>query len=256
MFRIKNQANGKEQDFPNRAALLYGLEGEEERCLQLNMSATFHVFHLDKNETVLESTEITIPPSEGRDVKELLGDFGLKGEEKHHFWHRSKKQTEPRGRPEPSESPVTKARPSRLLKGLVWLVPVVLSLTSLYVSLQPSKTSPQPEQVTKTVVTDHKADVFCRYFIGSYFSQNDSLGDFLAEKLDAEEVKTDKVTPVSVLLESQKITGKTIVLTYVVNVRDANEHVSSKRLTITLKSDKEAKYKFLVTKAPKLTAYP
>ena len=81
MFRIQNQASGKEQDFPNREALLIGLEGEENRCLQLNMTATFHIFHYGRQEEILESMEVTIPSAGGQDVKELLGDFGLKKEE-------------------------------------------------------------------------------------------------------------------------------------------------------------------------------
>ncbi|HGI8687191.1 TPA: hypothetical protein ACJVKM_000598 [Streptococcus agalactiae] len=41
MFRIQNQASGKEQDFPNREALLIGLEGEENRCLQQLITSEF-----------------------------------------------------------------------------------------------------------------------------------------------------------------------------------------------------------------------
>lgn len=84
MFRIQNQSDGKEQEFQNLAALLYALEGEEKRCLQLNMRATFYLFHLDKNEEVLESMELTIPAQEDKEVQELIGEFGRKGRLRSH----------------------------------------------------------------------------------------------------------------------------------------------------------------------------
>ncbi|MHA2621983.1 hypothetical protein ACXZ71_00985 [Streptococcus agalactiae] len=254
MFRIQNQATGEEQDFTNRAALLYALEGEEQRCLQLNNSATFYLFHLDKKDEVLESMELTIPSSEGQDVKELLGDFGLKGEAKKSFWRRQEAQNT-KAQPSPS----SKAGSSKVLKGLIWLLPLLLSLASFSLSLQVLqvvKTKAQDKPKIETVVTNQKADVFCRYFISSYFSQGPNLGDYLSEKLSIDDLKTDKVTPVSVLLESQEIKGNETLVTYVVNIKDADDHVSSKRLTLTVKADKKAKYGYLVTKKPKLTAYP
>ncbi|MEY8463117.1 hypothetical protein [Streptococcus merionis] len=261
MFRIQNQADGKEQDFANQAALLYALEGEEKRCLQLNRSATFHLFHLNKNEEVLESMELTIPSQEDKEVKELLGDFGLKGDDKKAFWQRSqppkqKQLTESQPRDQATES---QTGGSKLLKGLVWLLPVLLSVGNFYFSLQIlqlTKAQPSVTPKTETVRTNQKDDVFCRYFIGSYFSQNDSLGDFLAESLSKDDLKTDKVTPVSVLLESQELKGDTAVVTYVINVKDAEDHVSSQRLKLTVQKDREAKYGYVVIKAPQLTAYP
>lgn len=95
MFRIQNQSDGKEQEFQNLAALLYALEGEEKRCLQLNMRATFYLFHLDKNEEVLESMELTIPAQEDKEVQELIGEFGRKGEAKKPFWKRSESKQQP-----------------------------------------------------------------------------------------------------------------------------------------------------------------
>ncbi|HEN9895005.1 TPA: hypothetical protein ACJRTK_001725 [Streptococcus agalactiae] len=258
MFRMQNQANGKEQDFPNREALLFGLESEEKRCLQLNMTATFHVFQMDKNEEVLDSMELTIPASEGQDVKDLLDDFGLKKEDKKPFWQRSGKASQAELTPaSPSSKPQTGA--ARVLKGLAWLLPMLLSLASLYLSMQTfqlARTQAQSETKTETVVTNQKADVFSRYVISSYFSQNPHLEDYLSEKLSIEDLKIEKATPVSVLLESQEIKGDTTLVTYVVNIKDADDHVSSKRLTLTVKADKKAKYGYLVIKKPNLTAYP
>lgn len=78
MFRITRLSNGQQRDFQNREELEFYLEGEENRCLQLNTTATFQLFHFDKNEELLESMELTIPSSGEQDVKDLLGEFGLK----------------------------------------------------------------------------------------------------------------------------------------------------------------------------------
>ena len=50
MFRITRLSTGQQRDFQNREELEFFLEGEENRCLQLNTTATFQLFHLDKNE--------------------------------------------------------------------------------------------------------------------------------------------------------------------------------------------------------------
>lgn len=91
MFRITRLSTGQQRDFQNREELEFFLEGEENRCLQLNTTATFQLFHLDKNEEPLESMELTIPSSGEQDVKELLGDFGLKKDKKF-FFSRGTKQ--------------------------------------------------------------------------------------------------------------------------------------------------------------------
>ncbi|RLU51747.1 hypothetical protein DIY07_09570 [Streptococcus iniae] len=261
MFRIQNQSDGKEQEFQNLAALLYALEGEEKRCLQLNTSASFYLFHLDKNEEVLESTEITIPSQEDKEIKELIGDFGLKGETKKFFWQRLTNKTPIPVKTSPNnhqESP-SKTGVSTLLKRLIWWFPVLLSLASVYLSLetlQLVKTQPQVTPKVETVVTNQKADIFCRYFISSYFSQSPNLEVYLAEKLSKEDFKINKATPVSVLLENQEIKGNTTLVTYVVNVKETQDHVSSKRLTLAVRADKKAQYGYLVIKKPRLTAYP
>ncbi len=261
MFRIQNQSDGKEQEFQNLAALLYTLEGEEKRCLQLNMRATFYLFHLDKNEEVLESMELTIPSQEDKEVQELIGDFGLKGETKKFFWQRSmdKKPIPIKTSPNNHQELPSKTGALTLLKRLVWSLPMVLSVVSIYLSLETLQLVKTQSQVTpkvETVVTNQKADVFCRYFISSYFSQSPNLGDYLSEKLSIDDLKTDKVTPVSVLLESQEIKGDTTLVTYVVNIKEAQDHVSSKRLTLAVRADKKAQYGYLVIKKLRLTAYP
>lgn len=106
-------------------------------------------------------------------------------------------------------------RASQVSKGLMWLLPMVLSVVSIYLSLetlQLVKTQPQVTPKVETVVINQKADVFCRYFISSYFSQSLNLEDYLSEKLSKEDLKINKATPVSVLLENQEIKGIQLLL--------------------------------------------
>jgi len=193
MFRIQNLGTGQEQEFPNRAALLLGLEGEENRCLQLNQTATFQVFHLDKNQEVLESMELTIPSSGGEDVKMLLGDFGLKKEESKAFWKRGRQKPKQEKQSKAHSHPVTKAigkekesKPSNLsktqvashpstflgrgLKAVLLLIALLLSCVSLWVSLSTKEEKIRSTVKTEQVTIDQKADVFCRFFIGNYFA--------------------------------------------------------------------------------------
>lgn len=262
MFRIQNLGTGQEQEFPNRAALLLGLEGEENRCLQLNQTATFQVFHLDKNQEVLESMELTIPSSGGEDVKMLLGDFGLKKEESKAFWKRGRQK--PKEEKESKTSNLSKTQVSSHsstllgsgLKALVLLVALLLSCVSLWVSLSTKEEKTKSTTKTEQVTIDQKADVFCRYFIGNYFSNSSARKDFVSKTLDLDQLTVEKATTLSVLLESQTTKQTTTTLTYVISCRYDDETTENKRLTLTVKENKEAKYGYLVTKLPQLTAYP
>ncbi|MCO4503570.1 hypothetical protein [Streptococcus gallolyticus] len=276
MFRIQNLGTGQEQEFPNRAALLLGLEGEENRCLQLNQTATFQVFHLDKNQEVLESMELTIPSSGGEDVKMLLGDFGLKKEESKAFWKRGRQKPKQEKQSKAHSHPVTKAigkekesKPSNVsksqtastlfgrgLKALVLVITLLLSCVSLWVSLSTREEKQKPTTKTEQVTIDQKADVFCRYFIGNYFANSSAREDFVSKSLDLDQMTVEKATTLSVLLESQTAKQTTTTLTYVISCRYDDETTENKRLTLTVKQNKEAKYGYLVTKLPQLTAYP
>lgn len=276
MFRIQNLGTGQEQEFPNRAALLLGLEGEENRCLQLNQIATFQVFHLDKNQEVLESMELTIPSSGGEDVKMLLGDFGLKKEESRAFWKRGRQKPKQEEQSKDRSHPVKKVivkekapKPSNLsksqtastlfgrgLKALVLVITLLLSCVSLWVSLSAREEKQKSTAKTVQVTIDQKADVFCRYFIGNYFANSSAREDFVSKSLDLDQMTVEKATTLSVLLESQTAQQTTTTLTYVISCRYDDETTENKRLTLTVKQNKEAKYGYLVTKLPQLTAYP
>lgn len=276
MFRIQNLGTGQEQEFPNRAALLLGLEGEENRCLQLNQTTTFQVFHLDKNQEVLESMELTIPSSGGEDVKMLLGDFGLKKEESKAFWKRGrqkpKQEEQSKARSHPVKKVIGKEKGSKTsnlsksqtastlfgrgFKALVLVIALLLSCVSLWVSLSTREEKQKSTVKTEQVTIDQKADVFCRYFIGNYFANSSAREDFVSKSLDLDRMTVEKATTLSVLLENQTTKQTTTTLTYVISCRYDDETTENKRLTLTVKQNKEAKYGYLVTKLPQLTAYP
>ncbi|MGO1498970.1 MAG: hypothetical protein ACTHWL_04720 [Streptococcus thermophilus] len=266
MFRITRLSNGQQRDFQNREELEFYLEGEENRCLQLNTTATFQLFHFDKNEELLESIELTIPSSGDQDVKELLGEFGLK-KDKTFFWSRGTKQEKakkvkteaPKAKKEMSK-PKPSVRANHNSSNRFWvMVALLFSFSSLAISLtnlynNKVEDKPKVEQTQTTI--DQGADVFCRYFISNYFANSSAREDFISNSLDLKQFDTDKATTVSVLLEKEVMTKKVTTLTYVINCRYDDDSTANKRLTLTVKQNKEAKYGYLVSKTPKLTAYP
>lgn len=269
MFRITNLSNGQQRDFQNREELEFYLEGEENRCLQLNTTATFQLFHFDKNENLLESMELTIPSSGDQDVKELLGDFGLKKDKKFFFSRGTKQEKTQRVQKNTPEvpkvnkemsKPKASVRATHNSSNRFWVVIALLfSIFSLAISLtnhynNKVEDKPKVEQTQTTI--DQGADVFCRYFISNYFANSSAREDFISNSLDLKQFDTDKATTVSVLLEKEVMTKKVTTLTYVINCRYDDNSTANKRLTLTVKQNKEAKYGYLVSKAPKLTAYP
>ena len=73
--------------------------------------------------------------------------------------------------------------------------------------------------------------------------------DFISNSLDLKQFDTDKATTVSVLLEKEVMTKKVATLTYVINCRYDDNSTANKRLTLTVKQNKEAKYGYLVYKS-------
>lgn len=267
MFRITNLSNGQQRDFQNREELEFFLEGEENRCLQLNTTATFQLFHLDKNEELLESMELTIPSSGEQDVKELLGDFGLKKTKKFFFSRGTKQEKTQRVQKKKHElstanENMSKSKPSVKTtpksSNRFWVVIALLfSIFSLAISLTNhynNKVVDKPK-IEKTTI-NQGADVFCRYFISNYFANSSARKDFISNSLDLSQFDTEQATTVSVLLEKEVVTQNTTTLVYVINCRYEDNATANKRLTLTVKQNQEAKYGYLVSKVPKLTAYP
>lgn len=267
MFRITRLSTAQQRDFQNREELEFYLEGEENRCLQLNTTETFHLFHLDKNEELLESMELTIPSSGEKEVKELLGEFGLKKDKKF-FWSRGTKQEKaqriPKKKQELSKAkksmsnPTPSSRTTHNSSNRFWvMIALLFSIFSLAISLTNhynNKVEDKPKSKKTTI--NQAADVFCRYFISNYFANSTAREDFISNSLDLSQFDTDKATTVSVLLEKEVADKKVTTLTYVINCRYDDDSTANKRLTLTVKQNKEAKYGYLVSKAPKLTAYP
>ncbi len=267
MFRITRLSTAQQRDFQNREELEFYLEGEENRCLQLNTTETFHLFHLDKNEELLELMELTIPSSGEKEVKELLGEFGLKKDKKF-FWSRGTKQEKaqrvPKKKQELSKAkksmsnPTPSSRTTHNSSNRFWvMIALLFSIFSLAISLTNhynNKVEDKPKAKKTTI--NQAADVFCRYFISNYFANSTAREDFISNSLDLSQFDTDKATTVSVLLEKEVADKKVTTLTYVINCRYDDDSTANKRLTLTVKQNKEAKYGYLVSKAPKLTAYP
>lgn len=137
------------------------------------------------------------------------------------------------------------------------MIALLFSIFSLAISLTNhynNKVEDKPKVEQTTV--DQGADVFCRYFISNYFANSSAREDFISNSLDLKQFDTDKATTVSVLLEKEVMTKKVTTLTYVINCRYDDNTTANKRLTLTVKQNNEAKYGYLVSKAPKLTAYP
>ena len=208
--------------------------------------------------------ELTIPSSGEQDVKDLLGEFGLK-KDKTFFWSRGTKQEKVQKKT-PKASTATKemskpkpsVRASHNSSNRFWvMIALLFSIFSLAISLTNhynNKVEDKPKVEQTTV--DQGADVFCRYFISNYFANSSAREDFISNSLDLKQFDTDKATTVSVLLEKEVMTKKVTTLTYVINCRYDDNTTANKRLTLTVKQNNEAKYGYLVSKAPKLTAYP
>lgn len=267
MFRITRLSTGQQRDFQNREELEFFLEGEENRCLQLNTTATFQLFHLDKNEELLESMELTIPSSGDQDVKTLLGEFGLKKDKKF-LWIRGTKQEKSqriqKKKHELSKANETMSKSKPSVKttpkssNRLWvMIALLFSIFSLAISLANHYSSHQKEEnKTQQTTINQAADVFCRYFISNYFANSSAREDFISNSLDLSQFDTEQATTVSVLLEKEVVTQNTTTLTYVINCRYDDNSTANKRLTLIVKQNQAAKYGYLVSKAPKLTTYP
>ncbi|MDU6443071.1 hypothetical protein [Streptococcus sp.] len=114
----------------------------------------------------------------------------------------------------------------------------------------------QQQKETKTLVsTEHQIDVFCRYFLPSYYSGNkDSLTAFLSDG-DAKYTVPKEGTLQSVMLEKMSYHSKTndYQVTYVLAVKQ--EETTSIRLSFTVKADKSSHYGFVVTQEPQESDY-
>ena len=157
--------------------------------------------------------------------------------------------------------------PKTIRRLTVWLVAsLLLAVAGFGVSaFALTQLSQRTEQVTylyqqqkelKTLVsTEHQIDVFCRYFLPSYYSGNkDNLTAFLSDG-DAKYTVPKEGTLQSVMLENMSYHSKNkdYQVTYVLAVKQ--EETTSIRLSFTVKADKSSHYGFVVTQEPQESDY-
>ena len=263
MFQLDNQVTGERSEFDNRSSFLYAIETLEKRLLATNQSAPYVLKHLDKDGRVLESKELIIPQRDGTDSVEVLADFGFqKASKKPKQRSKDKSQIVPPPKAFKGEKEAPSNRPQKgvslVVNGLILLTLVltVINSAGLWSLAQSYKTQTTSTVSSTTTRYDHSADVFCRYFISAYYAKSSNLSSFVASSVASQKLEPTTSSPNSVLLESEKIAGKTRTLTYVLSSRESDGQVQSNRLTLTLKQAKEATYGYLLVKAPQLSPYP
>ncbi|MGT2894105.1 hypothetical protein ACVR0A_06705 [Streptococcus downei] len=280
MFTYTSSIDGKTQEFPNRDALLLGLESEENRCLQMNITTELTLQQVDQEGNILDQTKLVFPMPEGTNYQEALANFGLQAEPRKgllsgllpggdskssnlpakHSQGKTVRQEPAAPRKSPFSFLVT------MLKGTVIGLALLLGLLSFFIStenakkLRAAKTGTGQPKSSQTVQVnafdEHGVDVFSRYFLGAYFNQTDEIKTYAAPDIDKAKLKTDIKTPTSVLMESIKAKDGKYTVTYVCGLKDDSGKVSTERVTFTVKDDKSSDYGYQVTTAPKLSAYP
>ena len=96
-------------------------------------------------------------------------------------------------------------------------------------------------------------DVFVRYFLSHYYSEQASLDDFVVSSLKLSN-QTGQIQ--SVILESSsQSSNKTYLMTYVLSIKDG-ESSRQNRLTLTVRKVSSSLYGYQVTTEPKLENYP
>lgn len=110
------------------------------------------------------------------------------------------------------------------------------------------------EKTTQLQEQEHRLDVFSRYFLPSYYSNNKQLLTDFLDKGNAKYTVPKEGTLQSVILEKISYEAGEYTATYVLALKQ-NDGIKSVRLTLVAKEKKSSPYGFVITKEPIETAY-
>ena len=260
MFQLSIPQISYSAYFETKDAVIAQLEKENAKCLESQSSVICRILHADAEGEILENIDINLPIFEGQTMDEVLMTFGHQKPRKLSFSAKAKKTT-----PKPSpkvEQPVQTQVMKSSKKPLSFLA-VLLALAGIglgglvYTRIQAqeqviTELEQRLEEEQELLAISRKLDVFCRYFISSYFSGNTSALDNFRSSGDWP-VQTGIVQ--SVILESTSLTKKGYEVGYVINV-DREGTMSRHYLQLKIVKDEKGSFGFSVTKEPILSEYP
>lgn len=110
------------------------------------------------------------------------------------------------------------------------------------------------KKTTQLQKQEHQLDVFSRYFLPSYYSNNKQLLTDFLDKGNAKYTVPKEGTLQSVILEKISYEAGEYTATYVLALK-RNDGIKSIRLTLVAKEKKSSPYGFVITKEPIETAY-
>lgn len=274
MYRLTNQIQNTTTTYKNRDLVLQAIERENARVKHLEAEGILLVEELDKKGVVIYQEDIFLPFEGIADSLFLKPNTTTSPEtSKKEQPFAFRKRSEVKNDQEPSSKekqvlrkPVsdTTFKSGSLIKtigkwgaGLVIVVSLTLAgLSTILIFNQTKQVARLSQQVTQLENLQSqtgKLDTFMRYFLPYYYSEQGNLSDFVSPKLD---LRHQSGQLQSVILETTSQTGdKTYQLTYILAIKDGDNR-SQKRLTVTVKEQKQAPYGYQIIKEPKLTDYP
>ena len=110
------------------------------------------------------------------------------------------------------------------------------------------------EKTTRLQKQEHQLDVFSRYFLPNYYSNNKKLLTDFLDKGNAKYTTPKEGTLQSVILEKISYEANEYTATYVLALKK-NDGIKSVRLTLVAKEKKSSPYGFVITKEPIETSY-
>ena len=276
MFRIVNRNTDYQEDFENRDQLLYYLENEGARLKGQGLSQVFQLTQISEEDEILDKMILELPTRGLLD--EVLAKFGQVKEKKKKGIMSSKKDDsrvvsqmspqvlaeeaprKPVSAPElkTEETKPKKKRAISLLSQLSLFLALGLGAVSVYSYRQTMKLAEEVQTTQKELAAlktiqaeEHQLDTFVRYFLPAYYSgDTNKMADYVAEDFPAQTAQAQ-----SVILENISLKGNVYQLNYVLLLKQEAES-KNVRLKVEVQTEKDAKYGYVVAKAPKETPYP